>query len=229
MRQGSEVVLLAENRLLRESLVRLLSKKNEVRVVGSHSYSDCVEEVIVRAAPKILVLDSFGLSPANATLLATVRQALPDLRIIMVDMDSDEGTFLRAVRAGVVGYVLKDASALELTSSIRTVAAGGAVCPPSLSVSMFRFVARVPQPAVEGTLASFGLSRREQQIIDLVRERLTNKEIAVRLSLSEQTIKNHVHSILRKMGAKNRMSIIRSGEYRSATVALPDEQRLTRN
>ena len=208
MCRGTEVFLLAENRLLRESLMRLL-KKNEVRVVGSHPYSDCVHELIVRATPKILVLDSFGLNSSNATLLATIQEALPELRIIMVDMDSDEGTFLRAVRAGVVGYVLKDASAVELASDIRAVAAGNAVCPPKLSMSMFRFVAQASSPTMEDTVVECSLSRREQQTMELLRERLTNKEIAARLGLSEQTVKNHVHNILRKVGAKNRMSIIR--------------------
>jgi DNA-binding NarL/FixJ family response regulator len=224
MRRSMEVILVAENRLLRESLVRLLSKKSELRLVGSHPYSACVHEVIVAASPHILVLDSFGLHSSNSALLATVQETLPDLRIIMVDMDSDPGTFFRAVRAGVVGYVLKDASALEVASTIRAVAAGSAVCPPCLSMSMFRLVAQASVPTTD-TAINFRLSRREQQTMELLRECLTNKEIGARLGLSEQTVKNHIHSILRKVGVKNRMSIIRRYQSRQpAKVTLSDER-----
>lgn len=208
MRRSTEVILLAENRLLRESLERLLVKRNEVRVVGSHPYSSSVHEVIIAASPQILVVDSTALSFANGTLLSTAQHAMPSLRVVMVDMDSDEHTFLRAVRAGVVGYVLKDASALDVSATIRAVAAGSAVCPPCLSMAMFRFVAQTSALQPPNATPDFGLSRREQEMVELLRKRLTNKEIAARLGLSEQTVKNHVHNILRKVGARNRMSVL---------------------
>jgi DNA-binding NarL/FixJ family response regulator len=92
----------------------------------------------------------------------------------MVDMDANELTFLRAIREGVIGYVLKDASAVELVSTIRSVAAGEAVCPSSLTSALFRYASRPP-----GTVSSIawgaelGLSRREQQLMTLLREGLT--------------------------------------------------------
>jgi DNA-binding NarL/FixJ family response regulator len=209
MQKITEVALLAENRLLREALIRLLSKKSEVRVVGCHSYSPAVHELIIAARPQIILLDSTGLTFQNATLLSAFQAAIPNLRVVMVDMDSDEKTFLRAVRAGVVGYVLKDASATEVISTIRSVATGEAVCPPSLSMAMFRFVAQQSAGPRDGaSIADYGLSRREQQMVDLLRESLTNKEIAAKLNLSEQTVKNHVHHILRKLGAQSRLSIV---------------------
>jgi len=208
MRKITEVFLLAESRLLREALIRLLSKKNDIRVVGANAYSPAVHEEIVAKHPQMILLDSNGLSSCIATLISTLRASLRNLRVVMVDMDSDDGTFLRAVRAGVVGYVLKDASALEVAATIRAVAAGEAVCPPSLSMALFRFVAQQMSvaPAVSWG-ADLKLSRREQQLAELLRERLTNKEIAARLNLSEQTVKNHVHHILRKVGAPNRFTI----------------------
>jgi len=205
----AEVFLLAENRLLREALFRLLSKKNDIRVVGANSYSNAVHEDIVAACPNIIVLDSGGLASSNGSLISTLQAALPGLRIVMVDMDPDENTFLRAVRQGVVGYVLKNASALEVAGTIRAVAAGEAVCPQALSMVLFRFVAQAATaPSTFSWGSDLGLSRREQQMVELLAERLTNKEIAVRLNLSEQTVKNHVHRILRKVGAPNRLSVV---------------------
>ena len=209
MRKVAEVYLLAENRLLREALIRLLSKRSEVRVVGASPYSSSVYHDILTAKPQIILLDSHGLGFSKAMLIATLRSAIRNLRIVMVDMDSDDNTFLGAIRAGVVGYVLKDASADEVAAAIRAVAAGKAVCPPSLCMTLFRSVSHQATTVSQASCgADLGLSRREQQMVELLRERLTNKEIALRLNLSEQTVKNHVHRILRKVGATNRFSIV---------------------
>lgn len=208
MRKLAEVFLLAENRLLREALIRLLAKKSGIRVVGANSYSLAVHHEVIAARPNIILLDSSGLASAKATLISSLRTAIPTVRIVLVDMDADENTFLGAVRSGVVGYVLKDASASELTAAILGVAAGRAVCPPSLCMTLFRGITQQLTVLPKRPWgADFGLSRREQEIAELLRERLTNKEIALRLNLSEQTVKNHVHHTLRKIGAPNRFRV----------------------
>ena len=200
----ADVFLLAENRLLREALVRILSTQN-VRVVGSASYSPAALEAIIATCPEIVLTDSIGLVLSAVKLVSCLHAAIPGLRVVMVDMEPDQNTFLRAVREGVVGYVLKDASAMEVVSAINAVAAGDAVCPPSLSASLFQCVAEYYRPPQESARA---LSRRERELVSLLRERLTNKQIAARLNLSEQTVKNHVHHILRKVGAPDRVSVI---------------------
>jgi DNA-binding NarL/FixJ family response regulator len=204
-----EAFLLAENRLLREALVRLLTKKGDIRVVGASPYSPTTHQEIIAARPGIVVLDSGGLALLSAKLIPGLQTAIPGLRVVMIDMDADESTFLKAVREGVVGYILKDASAVEVATAINAVASGQAVCPPSLSMALFRSVAQqVAAPPTFSWVVTHGLSRREQQLVELLSERLTNKEIAARLNLAEQTIKNHVHSILRKVGAENRFGIV---------------------
>ena len=124
-------------------------------------------------------------------------------------MEAEEDTFLRVVQAGALGYILKDASALEVARTIRAVAAGEAVCPAALSVALFQWVARtrpsIPRLHLKNTL---GLTRREQQLVGLIQQGLTNKEMASRLNLSEQTVKNHMHRMLRKLGAPDRLSIV---------------------
>lgn len=210
-----EIFLLAENRLLREALIRLLSKKHEVRVVGASGYTPAINEEVAVVHPQIILLDSNGLTFSNSTLISSLQAAIRNLRVVMIDMDPDESTFLKAVRSGVVGYVLKDASALEVAATIRAVAAGEAVCPPPLGMALFRCVAQQrPMSVTTSWGAGLGLSRREEQMVELLRERLTNKEIALRLNLSEQTVKNHVHHILRKAGVPSRTSIVKlySGE-----------------
>jgi DNA-binding NarL/FixJ family response regulator len=110
---------------------------------------------------------------------------------------------------------------MEVVSTISAVAAGEAVCPASLSMALFRCVASHYKSREEaGTV----LSRRERELLALLRERLTNKEIAARLNLSEQTVKNHVHHILRKVGAPDRLAIVERYE-----LGLAEARPLTRN
>jgi DNA-binding NarL/FixJ family response regulator len=208
-----EVFLLAENRLLRETLARFLAKTGDIRVVGASPYSFATHREIIVSRPAVVVLDSSGLALFPANLVPTLQAAVPGILFVMIDMEADEATFLTVIRAGVVGYVLKDASAMEVARAVKTVACGQAVCPPSLSMALFRSVAeQVIPPAAFSWGTEHGLSRREQQLVQLLSHRLTNKEIAVRLNLAEQTVKNHVHSILRKVGAENRSGIVQQFE-----------------
>jgi DNA-binding NarL/FixJ family response regulator len=204
-----EVFLLAENRLLREALVRFLAKSGDILVVGAGSYSLSTHREIIASRPSVVLLDSSGLNLFAAKVIPTLQAAVPDLKVVMVNMEADEATFLTAVREGVAGYILKDASASDVATTVKAVASGQAVCPPSLSMTLFRAVAEqsAPPPAIFWGI-EHGLSRREQQLVQLLSQRLTNKEIATRLNLAEQTVKNHVHSILRKVGAENRSGIV---------------------
>ena len=200
----AEVFLLAENRLLREALIRILAKKSDMRIVGAAPYSAAALEQVKAAQPSIVLLDSIAPVVSETRIVASLHAAIPGVRVAMIDMELDQHTFLRAVRKGVVGYVLKDASATEVAASIRAVSAGEAVCPPCLAMSLFNVV----RCRLFTTGISRVLSRREEELVALLRERLTNKEIAARLKLSEQTVKNHVHRILRKVGAPDRLAIV---------------------
>jgi two-component system response regulator DevR len=203
------VFLLAENRLLREALLRILSKKDDIQVVGSGSYSFDVLEKIISAQANVVVLDSVSPVLAESSIVQKLHHLNPAIRVVMVGMEAEAEVFLRVIQAGAVGYVLKDASALEVARTIRAVAAGEAVCPPALSGSLFHWVAR-HRPAIPSShfKSTLGLSRREQQLAGLIQKGLTNKEMASRLNLSEQTVKNHVHRMLRKLGAPDRLSIV---------------------
>jgi DNA-binding NarL/FixJ family response regulator len=203
------VFLVAENRLLREALLRILSKKDDIQVVGAGPYGPDTFEQIVSTRASVVVLDSVSPVLAEQGVVHELHQLNPAIRVVMVGMEADEGVFLRVVQAGAVGYILKDASALEVARTVRAVAAGEAVCPALLSVVLFQWVAR-HKPVIPGLHLKnrLGLSRREQQLVGLIQTGLTNKEMASRLNLSEQTVKNHVHRMLRKVGAPDRLSIV---------------------
>jgi DNA-binding NarL/FixJ family response regulator len=203
------VFLLAENRLLREALLRVLSKKDDIQVVGAGPYGlDTFAEILSTRA-NVVVLDSVSSALSEPGVLQGLHQLNASIKVVMVGMEAEESVFLRVVQAGAVGYILKDASAMEVARTIRAVAAGEGVCPGSLSGALFQWVTQ-HKPAIPSLYlkTTLGLSRREQQLVGLIREGLTNKEMASQLNLSEQTVKNHVHRILRKVGAPDRLSIV---------------------
>ena len=204
-----QVFILAENRLLREALTRILNKKTDIRVVGASAFAPDVVRQIVESAPDVLLSDSAALALSELRLVSEVQSAVPGLKVIMIGMDGQKETFLKAVRDGVVGYVLKDASALEVAGAVRSVASGDAVCPPSLCKALFEQLSKPgSQPAHFVLRHNLGLTRREQQLVHMISRGLTNKEIAGQLNLSEQTVKNHIHRMLRKVGANDRLSAV---------------------
>jgi DNA-binding NarL/FixJ family response regulator len=157
----------------------------------------------------VVVLDSVSSILSESGILRELHQLDASIKVVMVGMEAEESVFLRVVQAGAVGYILKDASATEVARTIRAVAAGEGVCPASLSGALFQWVTQ-HKPAIPSLYlkTTLGLSRREQQLVGLIQQGLTNKEMANQLSLSEQTVKNHVHRILRKVGAPDRLSIV---------------------
>ena len=133
----------------------------------------------------------------------------------MIGMEPQEADFLNAVREGVAGYVLREASAAEVSAALHTVAIGESVCPPCFMEKLFQHAAQhlALRQNLQGRNRSH-LSRREQQLVALLCGGLTNKEIANQLYISEHTVKNHVHRILRKTGTADRVELI--DLYRSA-------------
>jgi DNA-binding NarL/FixJ family response regulator len=203
------VFLLAENRLLREALTRILNKKNDIRVAGAAPFSPQIMEQIVAAMPDVLLSDAAGTALSDLQVIPEAQKAIPGLKVLMIGMEPDREMFLRSVRSGAVGYLLKDASAMEVVTAVRSAISNEAVCPPSLCLTLFEYVAKqcatMPNFQIR---ASLGLTRREQQLVQMIGRGLTNKEIASQLNLSEQTVKNHVHRMLRKAGASDRLAVV---------------------
>ena len=202
------VFLLIENRLLREALVRLFRKRSDLTVVGQSGQADLDVQEILESNCNVLVVASFQANwlPANITL-----ECLGQLgfKVVLIGMDCDEEQFLATVRAGVTGYLLKDASASDVLNAVRSVYRGEAVCPPQLCLTLFRFVAQMAKEArASGPASRPELTLRQQQLVSLVAQGLTNKEIASRLNLSEFTVRNHIHRILKQVDAESRSEAV---------------------
>jgi DNA-binding NarL/FixJ family response regulator len=201
------VSLLAQNRLMREALTRIFSKRNDITPAGSFAFSPTVVGEIAEANPDVLVMDWSG--TGQFEFLREVQRTKPEIKIVLIGMDPDEKLFVRVVREGVLGYVLGDAPTSEVVNAVRAVANGEAVSPPRLCAALFHHVAsqRTNVPSFHVKL-NLGLSSREQQLVLLIARGMTNKQIAVELQLAEQTVRNHVHRMLRKAGANDRLHVV---------------------
>ncbi len=204
----TEVFLLVENRLVRETLVRLFRKRSDVCLVGASSPTDAPTSP--EGLGDIVVLDDLQAAFVLGTRLQVESDPESSIGMVLIGMEREEEQFLTAVRAGVSGFLLNDASASEIVAAVRSVARGEAVCPPGLCLALFRSVARTaretPNPVKRG--ATRGLTIRQQQLISLVAKGLTNKEIASQLNLSEFTIKNHIHRIMKQVEAESRHEVV---------------------
>jgi DNA-binding NarL/FixJ family response regulator len=200
--------LLIENRLLREALVRLFRKRSDLEIVGQASPTDETPLDTIEPQCNVLVGDSFLAGRFLAT--STVKGGMPNsCKIVLVGMEPDEEQFIASVRSGVTGYLLQDASASDVVGAVRAVYRGEAVCPPQLCSMLFRFVAQMPmEMALPDSPPKPDLTLRQQQLVTLVAKGLTNKEIASRLNLSEFTVRNHIHNILKQVDASSRSEAV---------------------
>lgn len=207
MEGKTTVAILSNNRLLRESIAHILEANRDMQVIHLDSDTASFGGDEASFLPQVWVSDS---------LHCFTNSLLPRLKLhergaekcVLIAMEDDPRKFLRAVACGILGYVLEEGSAAEVVGAIRAVARGEAVCPPHLSRVLFDYVsshANNPQNGSSGKV--FRLTRREQQLIPLVSRGLTNKEIAAELNVSEQTIKSHIHRILRKVGVGDRVGL----------------------
>ncbi len=202
------VFLMMENRLLREALIRLLRKRSDLVVVGYDDPADATPYRVPERQFDVLLIDSFQTIWTTAKI-ARETGGKAAYKAVLIGMEPDEELFMAAVRSGVMGYLLKDASASELVAAVRAVYRGEAVCPPQLCATLFRFVAHVVEETpVKRTASKPDLTLRQQQLVTLVAKGLTNKEIASHLNLSEFTVRNHIHRILKQVDAVSRSEAV---------------------
>src|SRR5260370_6871078 len=141
-REKSPVFLLAENRLRRETLSRLLQKKSGICVVGECQFSDSAIERIAESGCDVLLLDYPATTVSNPDLIEEILKAVPGVKVLLLGMEEDEDSLLRAVRSGVMGYLLKEASALNVMAAGRAVAQREAGCPRNTCPSLFQYISK---------------------------------------------------------------------------------------
>ena len=198
-----DVLLVDDHKIMRDGLKAILSRGVEFRVVGEAENGPDAVQFAKREHPHLVVLD-VGLPGLNG--VETTQEILrvhADCKIVILSMHDDENTVVGAIRAGARGFILKRASDMDLLEALRMVAAGGIYLSPQVSD---RLLARIQKGDLESHQAHSALdalSPREVQVLRLVAEGKTSKEIATLLDLSEQTVRSYRKTMMRKLGVNN--------------------------
>jgi DNA-binding NarL/FixJ family response regulator len=180
------LILIEDNRLLREGISAMLKKEPDFNVVGAFGDSDFVMDKIIELKPNVLLLD-LGLTNQNSLeLVKSLKEEYGDVKVIVMDLVPIQEDIMRFVEAGVSGFILKDATIPEFTRTIRSVAGGEKILPPILTGSLFSQIMDygVKELGASKLVESVRMTNREREIVSLIAEGLTNKEIAHKLNLS---------------------------------------------
>ncbi len=202
------VYLVNDNRLLRESVKRLFDLTSDIGLVGSAATAAIAIVELSRMLPDMLLLQCPLSEGGRPSPLQQVKARFPRVKVLMLGMAEDEEEFINAIRYGAAGYLLRDSSTEEILEAVRALHRNEAVIPKSLSLALVEFAAGLrTYPFRTASERAAGLTMREHQLVPLIAVRLTNKQIADRLGMSEQTVKNHLRNILRKLNLKHRSEI----------------------
>ncbi len=199
------ILLVDDQRLMREGLRILLELEPDLKVVGEAENGEAALEAYATLRPDLVLMDVRmpGMDGVEATW--RLRGRWPEARVVILTTFDDDEYVFEGLRAGALGYLLKDVSGSELAQAVRTVAGGGALIQPSVARKVVAEFARLAPPArVADTGLAEPLSEREVEILRLLAQGLTNRQIADRLSLAEGTVKNYVTIILDKLGVHDR-------------------------
>lgn len=203
------VVLADDQTLMREGLRQLLDLTDDIRVVAEAADGLAAVDVITRAAPDVVLLDVRMPGQSGLQVLSALHAAhvLPPT-ILLTTFDDD--ALLEGIRRGARGFLLKDVSLRDLTAAIRDVASGGTVMRPVITDRILRAAGQLGTP-LDATSDPERLSRREVETLRLVAGGHSNREIASAFGTTEGTVKNHVSSILGKLGVRSRTAAVLKG------------------
>ncbi|MFH9087242.1 response regulator [Streptomyces sp. NPDC017673] len=199
------VFLVDDHEVVRRGLADLLGTEPDIRVVGD---ADTAGHALARGPalrPHVAVLDVRLPDGDGISVCRELRDRMPGLACLMLTSFDDEEALLDAIMAGASGYVLKQIKGSDLVSAVRTVASGQSMLDPATTARLMRSLRADPagNPSLPPELA--GLSPRERDILALVGDGLTNRQIGQRLYLSEKTVKNHISRLLAKLGVQRRV------------------------
>jgi DNA-binding NarL/FixJ family response regulator len=212
------LVIVEDNRLLREGLAAMLREQSDIAVVAALGNCDSLLRP-GRRKIDIILLDLLLRHQNSLDLVESIKKKNRGARIIVMDLAPVQTTLIDYVQAGVSGFVLKDATFSEFLHTIREVARGAKILPLKLTSSLFAQIADTATRHGKGNpFRSVRMTNREREVIELIAEGLSNKQIADRLNLAVDTVKSHVHNILEKLQLHTRLEI---ASYRHMTGALP--------
>ncbi|MBV9024952.1 MAG: response regulator transcription factor [Streptomycetaceae bacterium] len=217
-----QVFLVDDHEVVRRGVHDLLDAEPDIEVVGEAGTMDHALARGPALRPDVAVLDVRLPDGDGITVCRELRSRMPELACLMLTSFDDDDALLDAIMAGAAGYVLKQIKGSDLVSAVRTVASGQSMLDPATTARLMSSLRDDGHEEQENTMLS-GLTPREREILVLIGEGLTNRQIGKQLFLSEKTIKNHISRLLSKLGVERRIQaaviateVLRSGGHHGA-------------
>ncbi len=218
-------VLLADDlSLIRQGIRAMVNGSDEIEIVGEATTADEVTPLAMETRPDVILLDE-DMPGDSVQATQRVKQALPDLEIIVMADHLDDARALRAIEAGATGYILKDIPFTNLTGALKSVCNGRAFFHPEITRKLMERLAQLSkEQRARMRLESEGLTTRELDVLMELGKGSTDREIAAKFVVAEGTVKTHIHNILRKLGVRNRTQavafVLRKGLIRVLPILL---------
>ena len=202
------ILIIEDNRVLRDGLTLMLNGQPDMRVVATIGSGNNVLQKAGETKPHVILLD-VGLKNYNElSVVQSVRENIPDAKVIGMGFIPTQSDIVEFVTAGAAGFILKDASVKEFLRTIQSVAKGEKVLPPSLTDSLFSHIVDLAVVKTKGKMTSaVRMTKREREIIVLIADGLSNKEIAQKLNIATHTVKSHVHNVMEKLALHTRLQL----------------------
>jgi DNA-binding NarL/FixJ family response regulator len=202
------LLLIEDNRLLRDGILSILKPHKDIIIIAASGDGKNTLVKIKQLKPNVVLLD-LGLRSLNSLhVVEVVKKDFPLAKIIIMDLAPIQADILQYVKAGANGFILKDASLNDLLITIRTVNEGATVLPPLLVDSLFSQIVEYAVREGKGKLKeAVRMTKREKEVIGLLSEGMSNKEIGQKIHISTYTVKSHIHNIMEKLALHTRLEI----------------------
>ena len=202
-----KVLVVDDHPIFRQGLISLLQQYPEFEAVGQATNGEEAVAVATELQPDVVVMDVCMPGGDGIAATTALQQALPNIKVVIVTVSDKDEDLFAAIKAGARGYLLKSVSLRELIDSIRLVAQGEAIISPTVAGKLLDEFKQTDKEKLDKALNG-GLSLREQEVLQLVSQGASNKEIAEQLFISETTVKAHLRTILQKLHARNRAEAV---------------------
>ncbi len=203
-----KILLIEDNRLLRDGINSIIKPQEDMVVIAASGNARNTIAKVKLLDPNVVLLD-LGLRSQNSLhVVKVVKKILPIAKIIVMDLAPVQEDILQFVKAGANGFILKDASLKDFLTTIRSVAEGATILPPILVDSLFsQIVNYAVRESKTKTKDAVKMTKREREVIELLSEGMSNKEIAHNMHVSTYTVKSHIHNIMEKLALHTRLEI----------------------